>query len=278
MNYKKNYAAVLVGAWRSFNNDYGWSRASHVAMSMILALFPFCIFALSTAGLLGAELDPETLSEFVFGSWPSEIAIPITKEIEAVLAQSSRERLTIGALMAIFFASNGVDAARIAITGAYRERDPRPIWQIRLLCISFVLSGAAILSLAGALAVGIPIYLEFISETSPKLYATFFPHDAVRVGIPFCLLVIALCAAHLWLPGVRRPLSGVLPGIVLTLLLWIVAGYLFISYFRNFGSYSLTYAGLAGVMAALVFLYIMSAIFVLGAEFNGQLDADKKNN
>ena len=63
----------------------------------------------------------------------------------------------------------------------------------------------------------------------------------------------------------------ILPGLVLTFEPWTVAGYGLVFYSRMYASYGLTYAGLAGVMAALVFLYIMSAIFVLGAELNGQL-------
>ncbi len=267
----RHYGSALLEAWKEFNTDYGWSRASHLAMSMLLALFPFCIFAVAVAGVVGAELDSETVAEFVFGAWPDDIAVPITQEIEAVLAQSSRERLTIGAMLAVFFASNGVDAARIAITGAYRDTDSRSIWEIRLLCIGFVVGGAFLLSAAAVIGVILPAYFEFVSKAAPQLYTPALSHDAVRAATTIVLLVTALSAAHIWLPGVRRPLVSMIPGIVLTLSLWAISGYLFVSYFRNFGSYSLTYAGLAGVMAALVYLYLMSVMFVLGAEFNGVL-------
>ncbi|MFC3118098.1 YhjD/YihY/BrkB family envelope integrity protein [Jhaorihella thermophila] len=57
----------------------------------------------------------------------------------------------------------------------------------------------------------------------------------------------------------------------MTILGWMAAGRAFSWYVAAFGSYSATYAGLAGAMAALIFLYLISAILILGAEFNGAL-------
>ncbi len=45
----------------------------------------------------------------------------------------------------------------------------------------------------------------------------------------------------------------------------------FAFYMSNFSSYGTTYTGLAGLLGALVFLYLMAAIFIFGAEFNAQL-------
>ena len=59
----------------------------------------------------------------------------------------------------------------------------------------------------------------------------------------------------------------------LTVVLWIVVGQVFAIYAANYSAYSLTYAGLAGVMSALVFMYLMAVIFVIGAGFNGRLVA-----
>ena len=52
-----------------------------------------------------------------------------------------------------------------------------------------------------------------------------------------------------------------------------VAAQFFGYYITEFATYSVTYAGLASVMAALIFLYLMAALFILGAEFNGRLIA-----
>lgn len=254
-------------------ND-GWAHSSHIAMSLLLALFPFSIFSLSLAGQLSAQIDLEDLTEFILGAWPDAFSEPIEREILAVLDASDTTKLTVSALLSVFFASNGVDAIRSAVTGAYRESDPRPVWKTRLLCIVFVLVGSLVLIAAGVLTIVLPAYFEFLGDTAPDLYAVVFAIEPLRVTIAVALLILLLFACHLWLPGLKRRLSQVLPGVAVTLVLWAVCAQGFAFYIANFGSYSATYAGLAGILGALVFMYMMAAIFIIGAEFNAQLEEE----
>ncbi len=83
------------------------------------------------------------------------------------------------------------------------------------------------------------------------------------------MLVIALVVAHKWLPAGRRRMIEIAPGIVFTLVMWILLGIAFGRYLAEFaGTYVTMYAGLASAMVALVFLYWTAAIFVYGGELN----------
>jgi membrane protein len=262
---------LLVATAVRFNANDGWAHASHIALSMLMALFPFCIFSLSLAGQLSADLSIPDLVEFVFGAWPDEVAEPIEREIAAVLETSGTASLTLNGFLAIFFASNGVDAVRAAISDAYRETDPRPFWKTRLLCVAFVVFGGLALSIAGILTVAVPVYFHFVQAAAPNIYTQLFSSEPLRVTLTVALLLFLLIACHLWLPGLRHPLRRLMPGISLTLVLWFVCAQVFSFYIKNVASYSVTYAGLAGIMASLVFMYLMAAVFILGAEFNGIL-------
>jgi len=83
--------------------------------------------------------------------------------------------------------------------------------------------------------------------------------------------VLAVTASHLWLPGHRHSLRQIWPGVILTLALWWGAAQAFAYYIARFSTYGATYAGLAGAMAALIFMYLMAAILIFGAEYNGAL-------
>lgn len=267
---------VTLALWAAlvrFDSKFGWSKSSHIAMSMMLALFPFTIFALSLARAVSDGVSTQDIVEFVYGTWPDSIAAPIVNEVQAVLRDSSLKTLTIGGLLAVFFASNGVDAVRQALTDAYREHDPRPLWKSRAVCVLFVLCGAAILTCAAALVFAVPVYLEAVYGRSEMTADDVRSYETLRHAVSFILLIFSVFACHLWLPGRNHPLKQVLPGVVLTVVLWVASGWVFAQYVANFSSYSVTYAGLAGVMTALVFLYIMAVIFVIGAEFNGRLIA-----
>ena len=93
---------------------------------------------------------------------------------------------------------------------------------------------------------------------------TFF-----RFTVASIVLVIALVVAHKWLPAGRRAMREIIPGIIATLMLWLVTAAGFGRYLAEFSfTYVNTYAGLASAMIALVFLYWTASIFVYGGELN----------
>ncbi len=259
------------GALLHFNESDGWAMASHVALSLMIAVFPFLIFAVSLASFLGTDTLSGHIVDLVFEYWPDAIAEPVVNEIEAVVTTANARFLTVGIALAIFFASNGVEAVRIALNRAYGEGDERPIWKQRLQSLTLVMAGAILLLFISVLLVFAPIYFSFIEVASPTFYHWFFRSEMMRWGTAFGLLILVVFACHHWLPRLRRPIGQIWPGILLTLVLWIVVGTGFSLYLESFANYSATYAGLAGIMTALIFLYLMAAILIFGAEYNSAL-------
>jgi membrane protein len=253
-----------------FSTKNGFMRSSHLTLSFVFALFPFCLFALSLAGVLSPEAQVDDIIDFAIGAWPDAIAGPIEHELRAVL-QSAGSTLTLGAVLAIIFASNGVDAIRSVITDAYRETDPRPFWKVRALAVLFVVAGSALLTIAGVISVIVPIVIHYFDDLVPWLDQSILSNDQFRQATIFGVTMFYLYACHRWLPGIPHKAKSLWPGVLLCLILWFVASKAFSFYISSFSTYSVTYAGLAGIMSALVYLYLMSAIFVFGAEFNGQL-------
>ena len=74
------------------------------------------------------------------------------------------------------------------------------------------------------------------------------------------------------LPARRPAIAFLWPGIVLTLVLWVIGASLFALYLSTFANYVATYAGLAGVVTAIFFLYCTALILIFGAEFNAAVD------
>ena len=96
--------------------------------------------------------------------------------------------------------------------------------------------------------------------------------NVFRYAVTAGVLIIALFIAHKWLPAGNRRLLDILPGIGVTLMLWLIAGKLFGDYLAQFAkNYVSTYAGLASVMVALVFLYMIASIFIYGGELNATI-------
>ncbi len=93
-----------------------------------------------------------------------------------------------------------------------------------------------------------------------------------RFVIASVVIVLGLIAVHVWLPAGKRRFVDIVPGIIFTLIGWLVGSTVFANYIDRFSSYVTTYAGLASIMIAVVFLYIVSAIFILGGELNAAIN------
>jgi membrane protein len=85
------------------------------------------------------------------------------------------------------------------------------------------------------------------------------------------VIVGGLIAVHMWLPAGRRRFRDIIPGLIFTLVFWVAGSSAFAAYLGRFSSYASTYAGLASMMIALVFLYMISAIFIIGGELNAAI-------
>jgi membrane protein len=287
MTYSEQFRLLpnaLLAALHRFNDKGGLVLSSHVAMSMMLALFPFIMFIVALAVSLSRSIPANDLIELLIGSWPPEVAEPLESEMRAVLAGSGTSVITLSGLLVLYFASNGVNAVRIAMTYAYHAKETRPFWKTQLQNVLFVLVGAALVLAVITVQLAMPLYLslmqnattEMLEWVGPIELGGLFASSKWQSMLGNALLVFVVAACHLWLPGGRRPIRDLWPGVALTLILWVVAEWGFSIYMQEFAAYSKFYAGLAGAMAALIFLYLMAAILILGAELNGALETMEK--
>jgi membrane protein len=262
---------VLGDALGHFNYDDGWALASHLALSALLALFPFLIFATSLASFLGADAFADTAVHLIFDTWPEEIAAPIAREVSSVLTIQRGDFLTIGILAAAFFASNGIEALRVGLNRAYRVLDRRSIFFLRAQSLAFVLVATIGFLIVSSLLVVLPVVIGIAQQRLPWIEPYIGTINLWRILIAAVIIVLALIAVHLWLPAGKRRFREIVPGLIFTLVFWVVGSSLFATYLSYFSTYASTYAGLASIMIALVFLYIVSAIFILGGELNAAI-------
>ncbi|ASY57971.1 MULTISPECIES: YihY/virulence factor BrkB family protein [Sinorhizobium] len=262
---------VVFDALWHFSEDDGWAMASHVALSSLMAVFPFLIFGTALGSFLGADQFAVTAVHLIFDAWPESIAKPVADEIVEVLTIQRGGVLTLSVVAAAYFASNGVEALRIALNRAYRVAESRPWYITRLASLGFVLAGVLILAVISILLVAVPLAVRNADQWLPWLDAVLATVDNWGLALALAMLTMGLLVSHLWLPDGHRKIVDVLPGILLTLLLWSIGAYAFASYLAAFSNYVATYAGLASIVIVLVFLYMVGAIFIIGAEINAAI-------
>jgi membrane protein len=251
--------------------DSGFSMAGAVAYSFLLALFPFCIFLGAFAGYFGGAGLARAAVEELFHVLPGSVASAIEPEVMAVMGQSRFGLLTVGALISLFFATSAIESLRAALNVAYRVKEtksyPACILQSMFLVL---LSALGLLAMSWGIIVGPQLAAKFrptwLLWMADESWMTF----SIRYVIVASTVGAQLFAYHLFLAAGERRWQDVWPGVVVSIVLWILLANLFTRWLQV-NDYSRFYAGLTQLMSALVFFQMAAIIVILGAEMNRAL-------
>lgn len=267
---------VCIDAFYTFLADDGWAIASHIALSILMSMFPFLILVTALAGFLGSQNLAAEVASLIVAAWPPEVSGGIAGEIHKVLTTARGDILTLGAVFAVYFSSSGIESLRIGLNRAYGLIETRPWWLLRLESIGYVIVAAA-----GLLALALLVVLGPLMFRAALVYFDWLEpieshYNIARFSVAAFVLTMALLILHMWLPAGRRHIDEVWPGIVATLLLWLACGFIFGRYLADFRyTYVTYYAGLASAMVALVFLYFTAWIFIYGGELNAAIARER---
>jgi len=269
--------AIALDAFYRFLADDGWAIASYIALSTLMAFFPFLILITTLAAFLGPRNLADDAANLLLSTWPKEVSGPIADEVHRVLSTTRGDVLTVSAVSSVYLASSGVESLRIGLNRAYGAKETRSWLLLRIESIIYVLVGALALLALSVLVVLGPLLFKTVLKYAPALAPLESTFTFVRIAIATSVIALALVIVHKWLPAGHRRFREIAGGILATLVLWLAGGILFGRYLANFaGTYVTYYAGLASVMIALVFLYLTASIFMYGGELNAAIIRARK--
>ena len=271
----QRYRTLLEAIYRLYEHS-GFALAGAMAYSFVVSLFPFCIFLGALAGVFGGrELANEAVAQ-LFQILPKEVAAGIAPQVESIMGNSRIDLLTASAGLALFFAMTAIETLRTALNAAYRVVEERSYFLCLLRSMLFVLiSAATVLILAWAVIVGPVIAARIEPNLTQPLVDSTWLGETVRYGLAVAVIAALLIAFHLWLAAGKRRVKDVWPGVLLSMVLWLVVASVY-SYYLHFGDWSRFYAGLTQLMVALIFFQLTGVIVILGAELNRGINEFKR--
>ena len=115
-----------------------------------------------------------------------------------------------------------------------------------------------------------------IEAHAPGFQHSFSILDRLRYPIAILMLTGGLLLCHPILPAKRMGIVQLLPGVLLTVVVWIGLSSLFSAWLVNFNTFASTYASLSGLFAAMFFLYLSALVLIFGGEVNRVLDVRRE--
>lgn len=263
--------AVLREAFLRLRGDDAFGLAGNVAFRALMAIFPFLIFTSAMTAFIGDRSMADDLIDFLIAIVPPALIEPIVSEVEQVMKVPRGDVLSIGILLTIWFAVGGVDGVRVGLNRAYGIRESRSLVMVYGVQILMVILASLVLALVGYLLVLAPRAGSWLHTLIPGFDPASVTVRLIRFPASAALFVIALFAAHVLLPARRTKFSNIWPGVVFTAAAWTLLAVVFSFYVRSFGTYASYYAGMAGIIAALYFMYLSALILIFGGELNRAL-------
>lgn len=263
--------AVLHEAILRLWSDDAFGLAGNVAFRALLAIFPFLVFTSSLTAFVGDRSMANDLVSFLIAIVPPPLIEPIVSEVEQVMTVPRGDVLSVGVLLTIWFAVGGVDGVRVGLNRAYGIRETRSTIMLFAVQTVMVVLASTILVVVGYLLVLAPRAGSWLHDIMPGFDPASVTMGLVRFPAAASILLVALFGAHALLPARRTRFANIWPGVVFTAVVWSILAAAFSYYLRSFGTYASYYAGLAGIIAALYFMYLAALVLIFGGELNRAL-------
>lgn len=260
---------VARGAAKRFQSENMTDIAAALTYYAVLSIFPALIALISVVGLIGnGAADP--IKESLAGA-PGPVSEILTDVVDASVRTGGGWTFTIGVLVALWSATGYVGAFSRASNGIFGVTEDRPFWRLRPAqfgVTAFTLALVGVASTASVLSG--PLAREFgdmvgVGEETTKIW------DLAK--LPGVLLIGALVVTILMYatPNVRFPSwRSVLPGGAIAMVAFVAGSFVLGLYFTYFADYGKSYGALGGVVAFLVWLWVMNNALLFGQLINAE--------
>ncbi len=249
----------------------GFIHAGNLAYLTLLTLFPFFIVTAAVAEFFGRNEQNLRAMRLMLEALPPSVASMVQATALDVIAARAGPLLWFGAAVGLWTVTSFIETIREILRRAYGADYGRPFWQYRLAGIGVVVMAVTLIMFAFSAQVLITALEEVIMRFVPA-FRTLFLTEVNRLW-PTLMMFAGLFTLFWSLAPTqyRGPGFPVWPGAILTTLWWYLAVTLLPRVMAQFGGYTLTYGGLAGVMVALLFFWLVGYGLVIGAHLNAAL-------
>lgn len=245
-----------------------WNVAAQLSFYLLLSFFPLMIAVVSLLDYfpVGIDLLMEVLSRIV----PKPV-YGLISENSSIFSGLHGGMFSVGFITTLWIATRGSKAIYKSLNQTYHAESRH---FVMTYLISFCITLSLILFVVFSLTV-ILLSRQFLLQFAGKNGVIFWLSQ-LRIWGMFVVFVLALSAIYAWVPRVKLKLKDVLPGAVVSTLLWIVCTVGFEIYVNNFGNYALVYGTLGSFVVLLFWLYLVSFSLLLGNEINAFLHERKE--
>lgn len=272
---------VMVFFFRGLFKGVLTYRAAAIAYNFFLALIPFIMFLFTLIPFVTGEHYQIYLLDLLREVIPSNIYAMVNNTVVEIISRPHQGLLSAGFFMAIYFATNGVDAIIEGFNQSYHTTEKRPWWKQKLVAFGLMLILSVLIftsfSLLGFGELSIRLLTKKHLLTGGL---SVFSLQLLRWLV--ILFATLLSTSILYYFGQLKTSREDIKyrffsaGSILSTGMFIVGGMFIKLYFENFSRYNILYGSIGSLIILLVWIYYNAFIILIGFELNASIRFSRK--
>jgi membrane protein len=265
--FERYFIGILKGAITT--------RASGIAYSFFMAIFPFLLFILTLISFIPIAGFSETFTDFIEQILPPKTYDAVENVIIDIVNNRYGGLLSFGFLASIFLMANGVSAIFASFEYSYYKVESRNVFKAYFLSVGISLVMSFFLIITVVALVFIKFLLDYFQNSGWLDDMTFWLELGRQVIFVICVLMIV---SILYYYGTREGKKQAFfsPGSIMTTILSIGTFSLFGIYVEKFARYNELDGSIGTLLIIMIFIWLNSIILLLGYELNVSLLGLKK--
>ncbi len=269
---------VMLFFYRSMVDGSLTTRASAIAFSFFLALFPAVIFLFTLIPYIPIRNFQVELFLLIRDILPASTFDAVEETIQDILTRQRGGLLSLGFFMALIFASNGLITMMNAFDSSLHTVEKRNWVEQRVISIILLFVLSVLLALAIALIIAGQYAINYLDRESSLIgnRLTYYLLSIGRWLITISLFFFAYSSLYFFAPAKKMRWRFISPGGTLATILSIIVMTGFGYYITNFGQYNKLYGSIGTLLVVLLLCYLLSLILLIGFELNNSINAARR--
>ena len=254
------------------------TRASSIAFKFFIAMFPAIIFLFTLIPYIPIENFQTTLLEQLHDAVPENFYVLISSTITDIVSRQQGGLLSLGFVLAFYFASNGFLGVIVAFNSTSHIIETRKLFQqyfisiILMIIISILIFASTSLMLIGSRVLNYLVIREILNGD--------FVIFALKFGkwiVILLMIFFSISFMYFLGPAKKQRFRFISAGSTLATLLFIATTLGFNFYVENFSNYNALYGSIGTIIVIMMWLYLNSISLLVGFELNASISSAKKN-
>lgn len=270
---------VMVFFWRSIVDGALSTRASAIAFSFFVALFPAIIFLFTLIPYIPIENFQNELFLLIESMVPETTFMAIKETVLDILTRQRGDLLSLGFFMALIFATNGFASMMTAFDASLHSFERRTWIGQRLIALLLLAIMSVLLTVAIALITYGQSFINYLAANGIlKDHFTIYMLSIGKWVVILFLFFMANSFLFYLAPAKKTKWRFISAGGTLSTVLSVATFLGFTYYINRFGQYNKLYGSIGTLLVIMLLMYIMSMILLVGFELNASINEAVKHS